>query len=46
MQPDFHSEVARETARQVHDLLAVTAAQAMPALCFLLGAYVTATRSR
>ena len=39
MQPDFHAEVARETARQVHDLQTVTAAQAMPALCFLLGAY-------
>lgn len=39
MHSDFHSEVARETARQVRDLQAVTAAQAMPALCFLLGAY-------
>jgi hypothetical protein len=39
MQADFHAEVARETARQVHDLQSVTAAQAMPALCFLHGAY-------
>jgi hypothetical protein len=36
---DLYEEAARETARQVHDLEAVTAAQAMPALCFLLGAY-------
>lgn len=39
MQTDFHAEVAKETARQVRDLQAVTTAQAMPALCFLLGAY-------
>jgi hypothetical protein len=39
MQPDFHAEVARETARQVRQLQAVTAAQAMPALCFLHGAH-------
>jgi len=39
MQADFHAKVARETARQVHDLQSVTAAQAMPALCFLHGAY-------
>jgi hypothetical protein len=36
---DLYEEAARETARQVHNLQAVTAAQAMPALCFLLGAY-------
>jgi hypothetical protein len=39
MQADFRAEVARETARQVSDLEAMTSAQAMPALCFLLGAY-------
>jgi hypothetical protein len=39
MEFDLYEEAARETARQVHDLEAVTAAQAMPALCFLLGAY-------
>jgi hypothetical protein len=39
MEWDLHAEAARETARQVRDLQAVTAAQAMSALCFLLGAY-------
>jgi hypothetical protein len=39
MEIDLFEEAARETARQVHDLEAVTAAQAMPALCFLHGAY-------
>jgi hypothetical protein len=45
MQPDFHAEVAKETARQVRDLQAVTSAQAMPALCFLLGAMRRGVRS-
>jgi hypothetical protein len=39
MEADLYEEAARETARQLHDLEAVTAAQAMPALCFLHGAY-------
>jgi hypothetical protein len=39
METDLYEEAARETARQLHDLEAVTAAQAMPALCFLHGAY-------
>jgi len=39
MEADLYADAARATARQVHDLQAVTAAQAMPALCFLLGAY-------
>jgi hypothetical protein len=39
MEADLYAEAAREAARQVHDLEAMTAAQAMPAFCFLLGAY-------
>ena len=40
MEGDFQPEAAvREAARQVHELEAMTAAQAMPAFCFLLGAY-------
>jgi hypothetical protein len=39
MEVYLYEEAARETARQVHDLQAMTAAQAMPAMCFLLGAY-------
>ncbi len=39
MQGEFQAEAARETAKLLRDLQAVTAAQAMPALCFLVGAY-------
>ena len=39
MEVDLYAEAARETARQLRDLEVVTAAQAMPALCFLHGAY-------
>ena len=39
VEADLYEEAAREAARQVHDLEAVTAAQAMAALCFLHGAY-------
>ena len=39
MEAELYEEAARATARQVRDLEAVTAAQAMPALCFLHGAY-------